>query len=111
MALALLEAHGRGVDVRVLVDKSQATAQYTAATFLANLGVPVRVDYQYAIMHNKFIVVDGETVQEGSFNYTAAAEGRNAENVVVLHDTSVAQQYAREWERLWAESEEMNPRY
>ena len=78
IATALLDAHKRGIDVRVLVDKSNATAWYTAATFLANQGVPVRVDYRYAIMHDKFIVVDGVTVEEGSFNYTAAAEKKNA---------------------------------
>jgi phosphatidylserine/phosphatidylglycerophosphate/cardiolipin synthase-like enzyme len=66
ISLALLNAHKRGIDVRVVVDKSNATARYTAATFLANLGVPERVDRQYAIMHNKFIVVDGETVETGS---------------------------------------------
>ena len=35
----------------------------------------------------------------------------NAENVVVLHDPAVAQQYGREWERLWGESEELKARY
>jgi phosphatidylserine/phosphatidylglycerophosphate/cardiolipin synthase-like enzyme len=63
---ALLADAKRGVDVKVVVDKSQATARYTAATFPANQGVPVRVDYRYAIMHDKFIIVDGETVEEGS---------------------------------------------
>ena len=52
---------------------------YPSATFLAKQGVPVRVDYRYAVMHDKFIVVDGETVELGSFNYTAAAERKNAE--------------------------------
>jgi hypothetical protein len=65
-----------GIDVEVVVDKSQATARYTAATYLANQGVPVRVDYRYAIMHDKFIVVDGETVEEGSFNYTSLPKRR-----------------------------------
>jgi len=62
-------------------------------------------------MHDKFIVVDGVTVEEGSFSYTAAAESKNAENVVVLHDAAVAGHYAQEWDRLWAESEELRPRY
>ena len=88
----------------VVVDKSEATARYTAATFLANQGVPVRIDYRYAIMHDKFMVVDGETVEEGSFNYTAAAERSNAENVLVLHDPAVAGAYGKEWDRLWGES-------
>jgi len=111
IAAALVEAHQRGIDVKVVVDKSNVTARYTAATFLANQGVPVTVDYQYSIMHDKFIVVDGMTVEEGSFNYTASAESRNAENVLVLHDASVAGQYGKEWDRLWAESEPMAARY
>ena len=97
--------------MKVVVDKSQVTARDTAATFLANAGVPVRVDYRYAIMHDKFIVVDGETVEEGSFNFTAAAEKKNAENVLVLHDPEIAARYGGEWSRLWNESEAMNPRY
>ena len=62
-------------------------------------------------MHDKFVVVDGETVEEGSFNFTAVAERANAENVLVLHDPAVAQKYGQEWERLWGESEEMGARY
>jgi phosphatidylserine/phosphatidylglycerophosphate/cardiolipin synthase-like enzyme len=50
-------------------------------------------------------------VEEGSFNYTAAAESRNAENVLVLHDAEVAGRYGREWDRLWAESEVVKARY
>jgi phosphatidylserine/phosphatidylglycerophosphate/cardiolipin synthase-like enzyme len=111
IATALLDAHKRGIDVRVVVDKSNATARYTAAAFLANQGVPVRVDYRYAIMHDKFVVVDGDTVETGSFNFTSAAEKKNAENVIVLHDPAVAKRYAGEWERLWKESEELKPRY
>jgi phosphatidylserine/phosphatidylglycerophosphate/cardiolipin synthase-like enzyme len=111
IAETLLGAHKRGIDVEVVVDKSNATARYTAATFLANQGVPVRVDYRYAIMHDKFMVVDGATVEEGSFNFTAAAESRNAENVVVLRDANVAAKYRQEWERLWLESETLKGRY
>lgn len=111
ISLALLDAHKRGIDIKVVVDKSNATARYTAATFLANQGVPVRVDYQYAIMHDKFVVVDGQEVETGSFNYTASAGARNAENVLVLHDPAMAQRYGQEWERLWGESEEMKARY
>ena len=50
-------------------------------------------------------------METGSFNLTAAAEFKNAENVLVLHDPAVAQRYGQEWERLWAESEEMKARY
>ena len=111
IALALLADARRGVDVRVVVDKSQETARYTATTFLANEHVPVRVDYRYAIMHDKFVVVDDATVETGSFNYTSAAEQKNAENVIVLHDAEIAKRYTEEWQGLWQESEPMQPRY
>jgi phosphatidylserine/phosphatidylglycerophosphate/cardiolipin synthase-like enzyme len=72
----------------------------------------MRVDYRYAIMHDKFVVVDGETVEQGSFNFTSAAENRNAENVAVLKECpEVAEQYDQEWQRLWDESEPMTARY
>jgi len=110
IAQALLAAHRRGVDVRVVVDKSNVTARYTAATFLANMGVPVRVDFRYRIMHDKFTVIDGVALETGSFNYTQAAAS-NAENVIILHDPAVAQRYGQEWDRLWGESEQMKARY
>lgn len=71
----------------------------------------MRVDRQHAIMHNKFVIVDGVTVETGSFNFTAAAESKNTENVLVLQDPAAAQRYSKEWDRLWAESEEMKARY
>jgi phosphatidylserine/phosphatidylglycerophosphate/cardiolipin synthase-like enzyme len=112
IAQALLNAHKRGLDVKVVVDKSQAKARYTSAHFLANVGIPTRVDHRYAIMHNKFIVIDGVNVELGSFNFTAAAEHKNAENVMVLRgDPKVAKEYMGEWDRLWGESEEMKPAY
>ena len=56
-------------------------------------------------------VHDGAAVETGSFNFTASAESKNAENVIVLHDQGIAKRYGQEWERLWAESEEMKAQY
>ena len=108
IAQALIDAHARGVEVEAVLDKSNLTERYSGATFLAHAGIPVRIDSRYAIMHNKFLIIDEATVETGSFNFTRAAATRNAENVVVLRDTpEVAATYEREWERMWAESEGM----
>ena len=56
IAKALVEARARGVDVRVILDKSQKSERYTSATYLANHGVPVWIDAAHAIAHNKVIV-------------------------------------------------------
>ncbi len=105
IARALMQAHKRGVDVKAVMDKSQSTERYSSARFLANVGIPVRIDSRYAIMHNKFLVIDGSTVETGSFNYTYAAARRNAENVLIVRGShQLAAVYERQWDRLWNES-------
>lgn len=112
IAAALLEARKRGVDVRVTADAKSSDGRYSAVTFLANQGVPVRTNSRYAIFHHKFMVIDGKHLETGSFNYSAAAAGKNAENVLLLRDTpEIARIYAAEWERLWREGEDVAPRY
>lgn len=110
IAQALIDAHKRKVDVQAVLDKSNAKAKYSSATFLANAGIPTRINYKYAIMHNKFMVIDNVTVETGSFNYTSAAENKNAENVIILNDyPDIAKKYLKRWEELWDESEEYKP--
>ena len=112
ISTALLEAHKRGVAVRVVADAKSNTSQYSAVTFLANQGVPVRVNDRYAIFHHKFMVFDGRHVETGSFNYSAAAVDRNAENVLLLMNVpEIAGRYAQEWQRLWNEGKEVKPNY
>jgi phosphatidylserine/phosphatidylglycerophosphate/cardiolipin synthase-like enzyme len=91
---ALKAAHARGVDVEVIVDKTSARpsksgSRYSAATYLTNAGVPVWVDTRVAIAHNKVMVLDGETVITGSFNFTAVAQSHNAENLLVIRDAAL----------------------
>jgi phosphatidylserine/phosphatidylglycerophosphate/cardiolipin synthase-like enzyme len=108
VATALVAAQKRGVEVRVVADQKSNATRYTAVTFLANQGVPVRLNSKYAIMHNKFMVVDGRTVQTGSYNYTKGAAERNAENVIVIiDDVTIAGGYEAEWGRLWDEGADM----
>jgi len=97
IAKSIVDAKRRGLDVRVILDKSNLREGYSAATFLEHAGVPVFIDSAHAIAHNKVMVIDGQTVITGSFNFTKAAEERNAENLVVLRDPTVASQYVQNW--------------
>lgn len=111
IATALLTAQRRGVRVRVVADR-KANSKYTAVTFLANQGVPVRLNDRYAAMHHKFMVIDGRSVQSGSYNYSASAHVRNAENALWLQDMPwVAADFSREFARLWDEGEPVLRRY
>ena len=80
-------------------------SRYSAASYLTNAGIPVWVDTKVAIAHNKVMVIDGATVITGSFNFTAAAQKSNAENLLVLNDPSLAAEYTANWERRRAASE------
>jgi phosphatidylserine/phosphatidylglycerophosphate/cardiolipin synthase-like enzyme len=104
ISVALIEAKNRGVTVNVVIDKGQVTHPSKALCLLASSGTAIKADYKYAIMHNKYMVIDKKTVQTGSFNYTTSAEKRNAENVVVIRDKKIAKKYGENWEKLWDES-------
>lgn len=106
IADALIKAYQNGVDVRIVLDKSQRTAKYSSFLEVKTLGVPIRINSRYAIMHNKFMIVDGKILQTGSFNYSQSAENNNAENVLVISDnTKVVKQYTQKWLELWNEAQ------
>lgn len=98
IAKALLDAHKRGVQVQVILDKSQRSEKYSSADFLANQGVPTMIDANHAISHNEVIVIDGELVITGSFNFTKAAQEKNAENLLIIRDPALAAQYTQNWD-------------
>jgi phosphatidylserine/phosphatidylglycerophosphate/cardiolipin synthase-like enzyme len=97
IAKALVDAHKRGIKVEVILDKSQKRERYTEATFLTNAGIPTYIDSVHAIAHNKIMVIDKEFVITGSFNFTKAAEEKNAENLLILKSKELASQYLMNW--------------
>lgn len=108
---ALVNAKRRGVDVRAIVDRSQLEEDRSdtyAVGRLASGGVPVLVDTVPGLIHNKVMIVDGETVVTESFNYTWSAEHRNAENLLVIHDSALAAQYTQNWNIPAARSRPLN---
>jgi len=98
IAEALVNAHRRGVKVQVILDDSQETGRYSEADFLNNYGIPTLIDNRHAIAHNKIILVDGYLVLTGSFNFTKAAEEKNAENLLVINDPALAKKYLANWQ-------------
>ena len=98
IAQALVEAHKRKVKVEVILDKSQRTEKYSSADFLIHAGIPTFIDSKHAIAHNKIIIVDGELVITGSFNFTKSAEEHNAENLLIIGRKDIASKYTKNWE-------------
>lgn len=97
IAKALVEAFRRGVHVEAVLDKSNRTANYSEADFLAHAKIPTWIDSRHAIAHNKVMVLDGNVVITGSFNFTKAAEQSNAENLLILRSAKLAARYVEDF--------------
>jgi phosphatidylserine/phosphatidylglycerophosphate/cardiolipin synthase-like enzyme len=83
---ALADAHDRGVQVSIVLDKTQQSEKYSDATYFHNRGMTVLADPKHAIAHDKVIIVDDRMVITGSFNFSTTAEDDNAENLLVIED-------------------------
>ena len=105
IADALQGATIRQVAVTILVDKSGNAPdnKFSMAGRMA-LVAEVLVDGAHAIAHNKIMVIDSKTVITGSFNFSASAEHKNAENLLVIKDKDVAAIYKRNFEQHKAHS-------
>ena len=105
IALALIEAKNRGIEVKVLLEKQQSGTAYSEEKRLASSGIETRfMDNPSGIMHDKFSVFDSEIAATGSFNYTANANENNNENLVFLYNPETAREFEAEFSRLWNSS-------
>jgi phosphatidylserine/phosphatidylglycerophosphate/cardiolipin synthase-like enzyme len=100
LARALIDAKNRGVEVKVIIEEENAYGQGSDYRMLKEAGVDIRLDGNPALMLHKFMVVDGEIIVTGSYNWSTAAEDRNDENFVVIRDRSVAERFMQEFNRL-----------
>jgi phosphatidylserine/phosphatidylglycerophosphate/cardiolipin synthase-like enzyme len=105
----LIAAKNRGIAVNVILDKSQKSQRYSASHLLVAQRIPCWIDYKPAIAHNKIMIIDEKEVITGSFNFTKAAQTRNAENLLIIFDQSLAKLYMKNWQRRKAVSRYLNP--
>jgi phosphatidylserine/phosphatidylglycerophosphate/cardiolipin synthase-like enzyme len=110
LAYALIAAKRRGVDVQVMADREQTFGgEASRIPDLAQAGIPVMLEVRYQSAHNKVMVIDAGTadaaVVTGSYNWTYAAQNKNAENVLIMrHNPDVVNAYAANWGRHYAEA-------
>jgi len=106
VAEALIAAHQRGVEIQWVTDDENGTdadeeegrGQFA---MLDKAGIEVIDDGRSALMHNKFIIFDGQIVWTGSTNLTENGNFRNNNNVIVIRSTKVAEMFEREFSEMW----------
>jgi len=117
--------HQQGVQVRALIDPDFAYRPYSEGLdmmgvslannckhevdnhpwqqAIATVGVPQLLKGD--LLHHKFGVIDKRSVVTGSHNWSEAANSGNDETLLVIHNSTVATHYVREFERLYANAQ------
>lgn len=108
IAKALIDAHRRGIDVKLIADLEQTRKiRRNRIAEIAAAGVPVWLDDEHNGAHNKVMIIDAHssnianvTIITGSYNFTNAAQYKNAENVLLIRaNRSLAEAYHANWQR------------
>jgi phosphatidylserine/phosphatidylglycerophosphate/cardiolipin synthase-like enzyme len=101
MGDALIAAHRRGVVVR-LVMESEAMERPVPQRLLRE-GIPIQGDNREGLMHNKFVVIDGQEVWSGSLNFSPGAVNNDFNNLVRLRSQRMAQNYSVAFNEMFVE--------
>ena len=109
IADALITAHQAGVQVRIVVDRSQINVKNTQLPRLYQHGIPIVVARGVKIMHEKTLVADGTYIFSGSFNWTNPAENANGEIAFLLVSQTLSKDYRQHWEKYWQSGRAYTP--
>ena len=101
LAEAILEAHARGVAVRIITDNEKAFDLGSDVERLQAAGVQLKVDQTPFHMHHKFALVDRQLLLTGSYNWTRGAARDNLENFIVTSERRLVEPFLEVFERLW----------
>lgn len=99
---AVLDAHARGVAVRMVADNEHTIEDPdTTIDQLVDAGIPIVYDQKSALMHNKFMIMDRSTVWTGSMNYTINDVYRNNNHMIALRSRRAAEAYLAEFNEMF----------
>lgn len=106
---ALLRAYQRGVEVKLIADKTTPCGRNSGIDPLASAGVPVWIDHSARIAHAKTMVIDSTVTLNGSYNWTRGAAA-NSEDLNLVASPAVAEAYAAHWRDRQARSSRFDRR-
>ena len=102
IAKALYQAHERGVNIRLLTDKKQSDYYASVIPSLFRKGIPIKVNTEYNIEHNKFAIFDKKKLITGSYNWTFSASNYNSENcMVITQENKILTAFQERFNELW----------
>ena len=87
---ALINAKDRGVDIKIILDATNARSQYSKHRLLRQHGILVKTETFAGKLHSKTIIIDNQCSIIGSMNFSKSGEKRNDENVLVINNSKLA---------------------
>lgn len=106
LASAMIEKAAQGIEVKGVFDASSVTSnEGTEYDRLRRAGLNIRMDGIEGLMHEKLIIIDSQIIAIGSYNYSASADRRNDENIMIVHDAELARILEMEFERIMDHSQ------
>ena len=109
LAQIMIDRAKAGVDVKGVFETfGSASPNSELQTFFC-AGVPARQDGNGSFLHDKLIIVDNSIVVTGSLNFSSNADDSNEENVVILENAEIAALYLQEFEKLWNQTQDVDP--
>ena len=105
LADALSDLHKANVAIRIITDSTEDEASSSKMGALRRAGVRLKSNKRGtgALMHHKFVIVDGKKLLTGSFNWTSKAVVSNHEAVIITTEPSLVKPFQDQFERMWDE--------
>jgi phosphatidylserine/phosphatidylglycerophosphate/cardiolipin synthase-like enzyme len=96
---ALIRAHERGVQVRVVMESDNMDG--SAPQALIEAGIPVLGDRREGLMHDKFVVIDRSELWMGSMNFTYSGAYEDNNQLLLFRSVKMAENYTKEFEEMF----------
>ncbi len=107
LAQAMIERARAGVDVQGVFETFGSNSPRSELRTFWCANVPSRQDGNSSFLHHKIIIIDNSIVVTGSLNFSSSADEENEENVVILENPEIAALYLREYQKIWAQANEV----
>jgi len=96
---ALIRAHERGVQVRVVMESDNMDR--SAPQDLIEAGIPIVGDRRESLMHDKFVIIDRSEVWLGSMNFTYSGAYEDNNQLIHIRSVEMAENYTTEFEEMF----------
>ena len=98
---ALISAHSRGVDVKIILDANSVYTRNTKHAILRQHNIPIKIENYAGKLHSKTMIIDDKYIIMGSMNFSNSGENKNDENLVIIQNTEFAKAYKQIFLYLW----------